>query len=648
LGTPYASISGADVTDFADTGTGSCSSGQVIPSGGSCTIVLTLTPKQPSGTNETATLTVNSNSPGNQTIGLAGTSATVTQISSCQALSGGTNYQLTAGVSSAGTCFTVNGSNTDINLNGFTLSYGNSNNASVVAGVLMNSFNVNNTTVHNGAISEGAGANTGLASGMFGSGAIIASSTGSSSSSSGTAMFNLNISVHAARAKVLWEENSGGGGGLSTVVHDVIYTTNDTSACNNVGCRAEDQGYPIVMDQSISAGPTQFYNNLGIGGTQGGMMTVAGNSAIVNNVIDPGSSAVTNSNGFAYQDWGTAATVENNLIVGIGASSGPDNSCISCRGIQIGAGGHSVNGSLIENNTLYTYNLQNNTEYNGCQIDGTFGMQINIAGEAIDVSNNTLKNNKVYTFSDVCPAFGFSYSSATNNNGPNQMQNNVFSCVLVNGATAGPCAGIRLDGLQYSPHPDNAVINAGDTFVGDTSAIYIFADGTQSWTCNQCTFGKGPNAISGWVLLDYFGGFSANAGSNPIFLVDPVFTGGAAKDSNNLARWSTNNSSLSFSYTIQWTYTVTAKGAVTGSPISGASVAAVDSQGKTECSGTTNSSGVFSCILNDTSYSSAGGRYTTTSSNPFAFTISASSCTTTNYSETILGTTSEVKTLGGC
>ena len=133
-----------------------------------------------------------------------------------------------------------------------------------------------------------------------------------------------------------------------------------------------------------------------------------------------------------------------------------------------------------------------------------------------------------------------------------------------------------------------------------------------------------------------------------MLLIDPTFTGGATKDSNNLSTWASNNPSLSFSYTIQWTYTVTVKGGSSGSPISGATVTATDSQSGQECNGTTNSSGVYSCVVNDTKYAAAGGNYTTTSYNPFAFKISASGCSAVTYSETILSTTMETKTIPGC
>jgi len=571
----------------------------------------------------------------------------VTTISSCQSLSSNTNYQLTASVSAPGSCFTVSGSNTDINLNGFAVTYCTSSSSNLVGGVFMTGYPTSGTVVHNGSINEGAGSCTGLTpSSGFGSGAIIASSDGASSATAGTSVFNVSSTIKAAKAKFVLEENAGMSTSLATVIHDVTYIDNDTYSCNGVGCRDMDQGYPIVIDQSRNAGPSQLYNVVGTGSTQGAIVTTAANSIFKNNLISPGESAVTNTNGFVFQDWGPGATIQGNLTKGTGAAE----SCLSCRGIQVSSANNvPVTGTHVQNNVLYVTNLPNDPEYNGCQLEGSYGIQINTAGSGVDLSNNTIQNNHVTVIADACPGFGFSWSSATTGQGPNHTINNTFTCQYASGHSAnGVCAGIQLIGNEYSPHPDNAVVSTGDTFTGDTSDIYIFYDGTPSWTCSRCTFGKGNNASSDWVMLDYDGGAQSGSGSNPMLLIDPTFTGGATKDSNNLAMWASNNPSLSFNYTIQWTYTVTVKGASSGNPISGATVTAKNSQGSQECGGTTNSSGMFSCVLNDTRYGAATGQYTTTSFNPFAISVSGGGCSASSYNRTILTTTSETVSVPGC
>jgi hypothetical protein len=654
LASSYLSISGPNAADFVDTRQGTCSNGAVVASGSACTVLLQFTPTATSGTNETATLTIGSDAANGtaQTVALSGTSATVTLVSSCQTLNANTNYQLSANVSAAGSCFTVPGANTDLNLNGHTVTYCTASSSAYVGGIFMTGSPTSNTTVHNGAVTEGAGICSGLTAGSgYGSGAIVASSDGNSSTTYGTTVFNVIASVKAVRAKVVLDENAGAGSGHSTVIHDLIYTDSDVYSCNNVGCRDMDQGYPIVMDQSRSAGPTHVYNVVGTGATQGGVVTTAANSVLTNNLISPGNATSTNTNGFAYQDWGPRATVANNLVAGTGVGG----SCVSCRGLQVSSIDNvPVTGTIVQGNTFFTTALNNDAEYPGCgsaQEAASFGMQINTAGGTYDLSNNTFQDNKVVVTAGACPGFGFSWSGATNAAGPNKTINNLFECTLASGAPSGTlCAGIRLTAYQYSPHPDNAVASSGDTFIGDTSAIYITYDGTPAWTCTGCTFGKGSNPTSTWLLVDYDRGLSGPTGpsSGPMYLIDPVFINGATKGSNNLAAWAQTNSGLTFSYTIQWTYTVTVTGASSGKAISGATVTATDAQGNAECSGTTNAQGSHSCIVTDTRYAAASGAYSATSSNPFSFTISAGACTSASYSESVLGTTSETRTLGGC
>jgi Putative Ig domain len=643
LGSPHYTITGPNAADFSNTGSGTCSNGLTVNSGSDCTIVLRFTPSQGAGTNESATLTVNSNGVGNpHTMSLTGTSAAVATISSCQNLNGGTNYQLTANVNAPGTCFSVGGSNTDINLNGFTVTYCTSSQSGLVGGVFMTGNPTSNTIVHNGTINEGAGTCTG--GNLHGAGPIIASSDGQSSVSHATTVFNITSTFKAARGKFVWEEEAGGSSSSGTTIHDVIYTNNDSSTCGSVSCRDQDQYYSIVIDQSKTAAPTQMYNVTGSGGTQGAIVSSARNSQFYNNFVTSGNVTSTNTNGFIFQDWGAGTTIRENLTTG----SGMGGSCLSCRGVQVSSANNvAVTGSVVQDNVLYTTNLNNDVEYGGCEIGGSYGIQINTAGSSSDLSNNTVQNNRATVTSSVCPGYGFSWSGATAANGPNKTNNNTFTCNLASGFTAGPCAGIRLDANQYNPGIA-AVVGTGDTYKGDTSAIYIFYDGSPTWTCNQCTFGKGSNPISGWVMLDYDGGGQSGASSEAMFLVDPSFTDGATQDSNNLSKWASNNGSLSFSYTVQWTYRVTVKGASSGSSISGATVTARDSKGAQECSGPTDASGVFSCVVNDTKYAATSGSYTTTSYSPFAISIAKPGCTTLNYNLTLGSPTTETRTVPGC
>jgi hypothetical protein len=63
----------------------------------------------------------------------------------------------------------------------------------------------------------------------------MASSDGESSVSVGTTVFNITATVKAVRAKVVFEENAGLSTSSSTVIHDMIYTDNDSYSCGDVG-----------------------------------------------------------------------------------------------------------------------------------------------------------------------------------------------------------------------------------------------------------------------------------------------------------------------------------------------------------------------------------------------------------------------------
>jgi hypothetical protein len=496
----------------------------------------------------------------------------------------------------------------------------------LVGGVLMNGSFTSSLTVHNGSILHGSGSCTGQTpSNTYGSGAIIASSDGQSSGSRGTTAFNLSLTASDAHAKIFFEENAGDSTSLGTTVHDVTFVDSDTYECGDVGCRDVDQGYPVVIDQAVSAGGSNFYNIAGTGGTQGGLVTNAPNSSIHNNSVSPGSSVSTVTNGFAYQDWGTNMTMENNIAVG----TGPGGTCVSCRGIQISSvANRGTTGSVIQNNNLYVYNLNNDTEYAGCQIDGAFGIQINDAGSGANLSGNTIQNNNVTTVSGVCPASGFSWSSTVViNNGPNITRNNRFICQLQSGYTAGPCEGVRLLGYEYSTSaPDNGVESYSDFIQGDTADVWIYYSGTPTWTCHQCTFGKASTAASNWVFFSYDSGRSSGGPSHPVFFIDPTFTGGASESSNDLSSYASSNPSTSFYYMIEFTQTVTVQGS-SGNPISGATVSYTDALSNNYV-GTTNSNGVATIVVNENKYAAVAGSYAITHYNNYSRTVSATGCTT--------------------
>jgi hypothetical protein len=652
--TPFA-ISGTNAADFTFS-LGGCTSNLVIATGGTCSGTITFTPTASANTSESATLTVSDNgTTATQTMSLTGISATVTTIAACGALSSSTNYQLTANLSAAGSCLTEAGSNIDVNLNGFTITYCTSSSSSIVAGVAMTG-NSTSLTVHNGTITDSTGSCTGTISSGYSSSDVGATSGGGTTK--GTTVFNMTLTQKAKTGKIVLEENQSDTTATPvTTVHDVIFTDLDPGNCTTVGCRAESQFYSIYSDQGFNrpatGGTDQFYNITGSMGPQGAISDTAPMNCS-NNLMNPGQTAAnaTVANGYVCQDWGPNTTIKNNLLIGTGTGG----STVSTRGFMVSsANNRAVTGTVVQGNNGIVRILDNDAEYACASVEfgSTYGMQLNTAGSGQNLSNNTFTGNNVTVLAGPCGAYAFSQSSATNTSGVNLSQNNNWICRGVSGWTQTAsvnCAGMRFDGNQYAPGNGAGVEtfdSQQDTFSGDSADLYIWFDGNAAWKCTSCTFDKPATAIAGWHFLDENNGGSSGGSSGPFTFIDPTFTNGATKSSNNLATWASNNSGNTFSYNIQWTYTVTAKDS-SGAPLNGAAVTIKDVNSTTECSGTTNSSGIFSCILNDTKYQASGGVYTTPSSNPTSFQISATGCQTLNYSETVVATTTETKNLVGC
>lgn len=646
-------ITGANANDFTLAGTtaGTLSTGQYLSP------TVTFTPSASSGSAETATLTVNYSGAtvSSQSMTLEGTSQTMTMLSSSAcptALASGTKYQLAANITCPNTVFTEgNNTNTVLNLAGHTITYCNTPSSSLAAAVLM-AGNSQNLHVYGGHIVEPTGnLCTGTTGGSYpySSGWVINSSDGSSSGSFGTQLSLLTGSLNDGAGKVLFEENGNTPTALSTSVTMVNYQDNSAYHCASVGCRAGDQDYPILVDGSTKAAPTLFEMIGGVGGTQGATVTSAANSIWEYNTLNPGSTVATTSNGFAIQDWATEATIAYNQIM-----TSPGVPCVSCRGIQIGSIVTPVTGSQIHDNYILVTQLANDAEYGGCQGGGGYGIQLNTAGSGLDLSNNIIEHNTVIATDKACNGPAFSFSNATNANGPNQSIDNHFECDLASSSSGVyPCQGIQFLANEYQPAPNGSFVSTGDTILGDTSAFDIAWDGTSSWTCTNCTFGPGKNPVStGSLFLDYDNGggsSTTSGGSQPFTIIGPTFTGGMTAAQNNLASLATNNpTGLSFYYLIQWPYKVTVEKSSTGAPISGATVTAIDANSAVECSTTTNGSGVASCTLNGAKYAVASGAHSTVSYNPFAISIAASGCTADNYSLTITSSTTATIQLGGC
>jgi hypothetical protein len=567
-----------------------------------------------------------------------------TSLTACGVLStAGATYSLQNDVSSTDTCFSVQADNITLNLNGHTITYATNPSIAGKARYGISAVACWDTQV-SGGIAQGAACGNGGNSltvagpGNINQGANAAPYShgirfGQSDQANEPTVHDVTFTFASKSSVGIWSDFQGDGANyFNNTYHNNVTTINN---------RFEVEGSSIGMyDSGSQTHPATIHNETIIGGAQGGIVIENPGAQVYSNNIQQGnpngsqsggtcnaSNGCEYANDFGIYVWGSNQQIHDNVI---NAREG--------RGIQINSASNNVNGSIVHDNTVTVIEHANNAEYDGCEIDGAYGMQINDTNNSL--TNSQIYNNTVLAKALDCPAFGFSWSGAM---GGNTSHDNSFTCQIQSGAGSGanPCAGIRLDAKQYTP--TFTFTSTRDTLVGDTSSVYTWFDGSPTWTCNQCTFGKGANATGGYVTFSWL----SNPGnsSDPFFFVDPSFTGGASKDSNDLSGWSNGKTA---SYFIQWTYTVTVERSSNSSALSGATVSITDGLGNAECNATTNGSGVASCVLTEERwYNNTGGAHQE-NRNPHAITISAPACTTNQHSLTITAPTSETRTLAGC
>jgi hypothetical protein len=434
-------------------------------------------------------------------------------------------------------------------------------------------------------------------------------------------------------------------GGAS--IHDDTFNNNKNGpVCAMVSCRESLQGTSVIIGNAVATSVApQFYNNQCYGGPQGCMMSDALNASFTNNPdINPGAASVEYTNDFGIYAWACGDTVTGNTI-----GTNPPTGNQATRGISIdlvefpsGCAGNTT----VSSNTVNVITSTNNAEYGGCSIGGVYGIQIDDGGMNASITNNT-----VNAFSKSCAASGLRLTQLGTGN---TSSGNTFSAHIVSGSGFVPSAeypttGVYIDGEPSFP----AFTSTNDTFLGDGSAIAFDYNGSGPITLSHCTLGSGTNPAAGFVTVSYWNGGGT---STQTYLQDCTFTGLATKTLTNMQVGNGAPYDLA-QYFVQWTYSGTVTGFLSGSPVSGAAVTVTASAGAgsgTECSTTTNASGQFSCTL-ATALTELDMKNSTTvaqintNHNPHSVVVSKSGCTTNTSSLSITSTTTGASiVLGGC
>lgn len=631
-------ISGANASDFVLAG--SCGT---IASGSDCEPTIKFTPTASSGTNETATLTVNYTGATtvSQTLSLTGTSATVTTLSSSScptALSASTNYQLSANIICAGTAFTFSGTGIDVNLNGFTVTYGNSSSSSQVNAFEVNGFS-GQITVHNGTISSGVGTNT-FGAGHPESSAIGYASSDDLSPSLLSSFFNLTFNQGIEYGNAI-EDNDG----WIEVSHDIFNMT-AVGTCAEVSCRDELQAAAVYEENvsEVTSGATLLYENTQNGGPQGGLDVGAPGAVASYNFLNPGNATGNNTNDFALWIWGNAAIAHHNVICS------PLATDCNTRGIQISAAGSpGLSNADVYDNIVGGRETPTNSEYGGCQTGGTYGAQI----DDDPVGPNTLNGNGITAYAGSCSGQGLRFTDTEYTT--NVSENSTYTATRLSGATA--CvSGTWSDaepGCAYALGIDGSTgaTSSHDTFAGDSGDVFIGPDGAPGTAggiiIQSPTFNVGSNPGSFWhFLVVQNGPTSAGVTVANVHVIDPTFGPGVSPTDAIIYAQGTNTGPASV-FPADWTQTMQVNKA-SGPAASGAVVTFTDTLSNTYTC-TTNSSGVCNVVVSQYRDNNDTGANQVENRNPYSLSIPFSGCTTyTQSAITISATATRNITLSGC
>lgn len=489
--TPSVSAGGSSVLRWTVTGT----SPAVTLNGAAATSPMTV---KPSATTSYKLVARNSAGSVSRSVVVAvaapGSSATGTALTDCQPITKAGTYSLANNVSSPGTCFPIGASNVTLNLNGHTITYGTGGGSAPTPAIaacapfyrgLTASQCVegsdSNLTVYGGKIVQSTNAAPFSPVFWIGQGG-----TG------GGYIHDLNVTFQSAGSQFFHGEIDGGGYIIqNNVINDNVKNIQHPGQ-SPLGARAQFQGYVIHTDQERtgSPAPDTISGNTFNGSPQGGIADGVAGSQIYNNTIKLTS---TYSN-----DYGVIAIMNNqnvhgNTITGQG------------RGLDGESSGFIFNG-----NTVNVAEGTGNTEYGGCELDGTYGIRVknydwpNSTESGASASTNfQIINNNVTVPATHCPSTALDLTDM-NSLVSGTVSGNSFSAPAGAGGLANALGfeGINAAKITFKTNQFTAptcVLVGGD---GDIPyGSYTVAAG-QTWSC-----ASGPTVVA----KDYTYGQSGGA-----------------------------------------------------------------------------------------------------------------------------------------
>ena len=316
-------------------------------------------------------------------------------LTDCQPIIKAGTYSLANNVSSPGTCFPIGASNITLNLNGHTITYGTGGGATPTPAIaacapwytgLSNSQCVegsdSNLTVYGGKIVQSSNAAPFSPVFWIGQGG-----TG------GGYIHDLNVTFQSVGSQFFHGEIDGGGYTIQNNVINDNVTNIQHPGQSPLGARGQFQGYVIHTDEEGTGSPIAdtISGNTFNGSPQGGIADGVAGSQIYNNTIKLTS---TYSN-----DYGVIVTMNNQNVHGntiTGQGRGLDG---------------ETSGFIFDGNTVNVAEGTANTEYSGCELDGTYGIRVknydwpnSTESGTAPSTNFKITNNHVTVPATHCPS----------------------------------------------------------------------------------------------------------------------------------------------------------------------------------------------------------------------------------------------------
>jgi hypothetical protein len=309
-------------------------------------------------------------------------------------------------------------------------------------------------------------------------------------------------------------------GQKGTTVSDVQIENGVTT----IGNRHQIEGVAIrLLDEYKSDQPVEIRNVTISGGPQGGILVTAPGSQVHDNDI---SLLGRYTNDFGIYLWGHRSEARNNDIHG------------QSRGIQI----DRATGAVARENQISVFEKPTNEEYKGCEVAGTFGIQVESRSQQALV-----ENNQVNALADECDARAFRVTATKDGSGTISRGNKF---------TARRRPGAKTKAISASFVGAHSVRLERDILDADSANVEVGWEGARDIVLQDVTFIKGPNAALDYATFSFRAGSGKGVAAAPtasLTIIDGTFLKGASPESYSMMPIGYEKWAQPVEYFIQWT-----------------------------------------------------------------------------------------------